>query len=130
MTAETLAASRDAICGAFGVLPALFNNQAQGPLVREAQRHLCQWTLQPIAALVAEEATDKLGSAVTIDTLRPLQAYDSGGVGRGRCSQSCRRWRLRRPARYRKPIWIRRSSWSICEISPIYRRTSSKSKKV
>lgn len=43
-------------------------------MVREAQRHLAQWTLQPMAEQMAEEATDKLGSTVTLDTLRPLQA--------------------------------------------------------
>lgn len=86
MTAETLDASRDAILGAFGVLPGLFNSATTGPMVRECQRHLCQWTLQPIAALLAEEATDKLGSTVTIDLLRPLQAYDSGGRARAMLS--------------------------------------------
>jgi hypothetical protein len=82
MSVEALDASRNAICGAFGVLPALFNHQAQGPLVREAQRHLAQWTLQPIAALAAEEASAKLGGKVTIDLTRPLQAYDAGGRAR------------------------------------------------
>ncbi|MCT8989012.1 phage portal protein [Chelativorans sp. SCAU2101] len=82
MTAETLEAARGAICGAFGVLPALFASNAQGPLVREAQRHLVQWTLQPIAALIAEEASEKLGSTVEIDVLRPVQAFDVGGRAR------------------------------------------------
>ncbi len=82
MTAETLEAARSAICGAFGVLPSLFSSNAQGPLVREAQRHLAQWTLQPIASLLAEEATEKLGSAVTLDVMTPLQAYDAGGRAR------------------------------------------------
>jgi len=82
MTAETLSASRDAICGAFGVLPGLFSPATTGPLVREAQRHLAQWTLQPIATLLAEEATEKLGGAVTIDTMRPLSAFDAGGRAR------------------------------------------------
>lgn len=86
MTAETLSASRDAILGAFGVLPGLFNGATTGPLVREAQRHLCQWTLQPLATLLAEEATAKLGSAVTIDLMRPLQAYDAGGRARAMLS--------------------------------------------
>jgi hypothetical protein len=71
---------------AFGVLPGLFVSQAQGPLVREAQRHLAAWTLQPMAVLLAEEATAKLGGAVTIDTLRPLQAYDAGGRARAMLS--------------------------------------------
>ncbi|WP_338832331.1 phage portal protein [Bradyrhizobium sp. 27S5] len=82
MVKETLDASRDAISTAFGVLPALFSSQAQGPLVREAQRHLAQWTLQPIAALIAEEATEKLGGTVKIDVQRPLHAFDAGGRAR------------------------------------------------
>lgn len=82
MTAETLEAARGAICGAFGVLPSLFSSNAQGPLVREAQRHLAQWTLQPIASLVAEEATEKLGGAVTLDVMTATQAYDAGGRAR------------------------------------------------
>lgn len=82
MTAESLAAAREAVCGAFGVLPALFASNAQGPLVREAQRHLASWTLQPIAMLLAEEASAKLGSNVEIDVLRPVQAYDLGGRAR------------------------------------------------
>ena len=82
MTAETLDAARGAICSVFGVLPALLNPMAQGPLVREAQRHLGGWTLQPIAMLLAEEATAKLGSEVMIDVMRPVQAYDVGGRAR------------------------------------------------
>jgi phage portal protein BeeE len=82
MAKETLDASRDAICGAFGVLPGLFSGATTGPLVREAQRHLAQWTLQPIATLLAEEASDKLGAEVTIDTMRPLSAFDAGGRAR------------------------------------------------
>jgi hypothetical protein len=82
MTQETLQAARSAICGAFGVLPALFDMAAQGPLVREGQRHLAQWMLQPIAELVAEEASAKLGGEVKLDVLRPTQAFDSGGAAR------------------------------------------------
>jgi hypothetical protein len=82
MAKETLVASRDAICGAFGVLPGLFSSATTGPLVREAQRHLAQWTLQPIAALLAEEASEKLGGDVNIDVQRPLHAFDAGGRAR------------------------------------------------
>ncbi|RIK96977.1 MAG: hypothetical protein DCC74_08980 [Proteobacteria bacterium] len=82
MTAETLEAARGAVCGAFGVLPGLFNAATTGPLVREAQRHLAQWTLQPIAELLAEECKAKLGGAVTIDTMGPTQAFDAGGSAR------------------------------------------------
>jgi hypothetical protein len=80
--AETLAAAREAVLAAFGVLPALFVAAAQGPLVREAQRHLAGWTLQPIAALLAEEATRKLGVPVDLDVMRPLQAFDASGRAR------------------------------------------------
>lgn len=82
MTAETLAAAREAIAAAFGVLPGLFYHQTTGPMVREAQRHLVQFTLQGVAALIAEEASAKLGGEVTIDLTRPLQAYDAGGRAR------------------------------------------------
>jgi len=82
MTRETLAAARDAISLAFGVLPGLANAATTGPMVREAQRHLAQWMLQPLAAMVAEEATAKLGADVSIDCMRPLQAYDAGGRAR------------------------------------------------
>lgn len=82
MTRETLSAARDAVCSVFGVLPALFNGQAQGPLVREAQRHLATWTLQPLCELLAEEAAAKLGHPVEIDCMTPLQAFDAGGSAR------------------------------------------------
>jgi hypothetical protein len=82
MTAETLSAARNAICAAFGVLPALMSSATTGPLVREAQRHLAAWVLQPIAELVGQEASEKSGALVEIDMLRPLQAYDAGGRAR------------------------------------------------
>lgn len=82
MSVESLAAARDAISGTFGVLPGLFNASTTGPLVREAQRHLAQWTLQPIAMLLAEEASEKLGSPVDIDVMGPTQAFDAGGSAR------------------------------------------------
>jgi hypothetical protein len=82
MSVETLEAARNAICSVFGVLPALFISNAQGPLVREAQRHLAGWVLQPIASLIAEEASEKLGAAIEIDVMRPLQAFDAGGRAR------------------------------------------------
>lgn len=82
MPAEMLAAARDAVCGVFGVLPALFNSATTGPMTREAQRHLATWCLQPIAELLAEEASEKFGSAVEIDLLTPLSAFDAGGSAR------------------------------------------------
>ncbi len=52
------------------------------PLVGEGQRHLAQWTLQPVAALIGEEASAKLDAAVSLDVMRPLQAFDAGGRAR------------------------------------------------
>jgi hypothetical protein len=40
------------------------------------------WCLQPIAELLAEEASEKLGAAVEVDVLTPLQAFDQGGSAR------------------------------------------------
>lgn len=82
MAVQSLSEARGAIFAAFGVLPAMFAGNAQGPLVREAQRHLAQWILQPIAAMMAEEASDKLASPITIDVVRPAQAFDAGGRAR------------------------------------------------
>jgi hypothetical protein len=82
MTAESLEASRASILSVFGVLPALFNTSTTGPLVREAQRHLAQWMIQPIANLIAAEATEKLDGPVTLDVMQPLQAFDAGGRAR------------------------------------------------
>lgn len=74
--------AKGAIYAAFGVLPGLFTPQAQGPLVREAQRHLAQLVLQPMAMLMAEECTAKMGARVAIDVVRPMQAFDAGGKAR------------------------------------------------
>lgn len=82
MTRETLAAAQGGIQMAFGILPGLSSAATTGPLVREAQRHLAQWVLQPIAAMMAEEVTSKLGSPVRMDVIRPLQAFDAGGRAR------------------------------------------------
>lgn len=82
MAVETLTEARAAIAHAFGLLPAALDPKAAGPLIREAQRHLASWTLQPIAELVAQEATEKLGAPVSLDVLQPLQAYDAGGRAR------------------------------------------------
>lgn len=79
---EAMEAARGAICTVFGCLATMFGPEAQGPAIREGQRHLAQWTLQPVAELLAEEATVKLGSTVTIDVMTPLQAFDAGGSAR------------------------------------------------
>lgn len=77
-----LTEAKGAIYAAFGVLPGLHNPATTGPLVREAQRHLAQLVLQPMAMVMAEEATAKLGGKVTIDCVRPMQAFDAGGKAR------------------------------------------------
>ena len=82
MSIEALAAARDSICTAFGVLPAWFAPSGQGPAIREAQRHLATWMLQPVAELLAEEASEKLGAKIEVDLLTPLQAFDQGGSAR------------------------------------------------
>jgi phage portal protein BeeE len=82
MTVEHLEQARGAILMAFGVLPAMLNPAATGPVIREGQRHLATWALQPIAELIAEEAGAKLGAAVSIDVHRPLQSFDAGGSAR------------------------------------------------
>lgn len=82
MTGETLKAARDSVSMAFGVQPSLFAPAVTGPATREAQRHLAQWTLQPVAALIAEEAAAKLGQRVALDVMRPMQAFDAGGRAR------------------------------------------------
>jgi hypothetical protein len=82
MPLEALEAARGAVLMAFGVLPGLVSPATTGPLVREAQRHLATWQLQPIAELLAEEASAKLGTEIAIDTLTPTQAFDAGGSAR------------------------------------------------
>jgi hypothetical protein len=53
MAVEALTGARDAILAAFGVLPSMLSASATGPVIREGQRHLAQWTLQPVAAVIA-----------------------------------------------------------------------------
>lgn len=79
---EMLEAARGAVLMAYGVLPGMLNPATTGPLIREGQRHLAGWVLQPIAELLAEEASRKLGNKVVIDVGRPLQAFDAGGRAR------------------------------------------------
>ncbi len=82
MTKDSLAAARESVSMAFGVLPALSNIATTGPMVREAQRHLAQWTLAPLAKIIAQEVSEKLGQPIEIDVLGPLQAFDAGGRAR------------------------------------------------
>jgi phage portal protein BeeE len=80
--AELLRGAQGQIAMAFGLLPAALNPSATGPVIREAQRHLAQWTLEPIGKLIAAEAARKLGRMMAIDLVRPLQAFDQGGKAR------------------------------------------------
>jgi len=82
MAKETHTAARNGIASAFGVLPGLLNEATTGPMVREAQRHLAQWQLMPIAKMMAQECSEKLGTPVSMDSMRPLQAFDAGGRAR------------------------------------------------
>lgn len=82
MTKDSLTGAKSSIEMVFGVLPGLSNPATTGPMVREAQRHLAQWTLQPIARMIGQEASDKLGNPVTLDCIMPLQAFDAGGRAR------------------------------------------------
>ncbi len=82
MTKESLDAARDGINMAFGVLPGLTNPATTGPMVREAQRHLAQWCLQPIANQMAFELSKKLDADISLNVMRPAQAYDAGGRAR------------------------------------------------
>lgn len=79
---KMLSDARNAIWSVFGILPGLMSAASTGPMVREAQRHLAQLTLQPMADLIAEEASQKLGTSVTLDVVRPMQAFDHGGKAR------------------------------------------------
>lgn len=81
-TTDTLKAARASVMAAYGVLPSLVNENVTGPAVREAQRHLAQWMLQPIARMIANEAARKFETTADIDVLQPLQAYDAGGRAR------------------------------------------------
>lgn len=82
MTRETLAAAKASIEMVYGILPGMTASAATGPMVREGQRHLAQWVLMPIAKMIGQEATEKLGSPVKLDVMRPLQAFDAGGRAR------------------------------------------------
>lgn len=82
MAVESLRTGRDAVLHVYGVLPALMNDQAAGPVIREAQRHLATWTLAPIAKLIAHELKAKTGEQAKVDVFTGLSAFDIGGAAR------------------------------------------------
>jgi phage portal protein BeeE len=67
---------------AYGVLPALLDKATTGQLVKQAQQHLVQFTLQPVAELIATEASEKLASPVSLDVMTGTQAFDTGAAAR------------------------------------------------
>jgi hypothetical protein len=82
MAKETLDAARDSVLTAYGVLPALFDSGTTGQLVKQAQQHLAQWCLQPLANLISEESSEKFGGSVDIDVMTGTQAFDTGAAAR------------------------------------------------
>jgi hypothetical protein len=82
MSNETLRQARDALLAVYGLIPAMFEPRTTGPLIREGQRHLCQFCLQPIATGIAQEASEKLGVPVEIDVIKAMRAFDEGGRSR------------------------------------------------
>lgn len=79
---ESWEGARGSVLSAFGVLPALLDPQASAQAVREADRHLAQWQLQPMAAMIADEVTDKTGRETALDVVGAVQAYDVAGRAR------------------------------------------------
>jgi hypothetical protein len=63
----------------YGALPGLFHPGTAGPMVREAQRHLAGWQLQPVTKLIGAEMSGRLDSLVRLDAVQPLQAFAAGG---------------------------------------------------
>lgn len=82
LTDTHLQQAKDSVLSCFGILPAMLDRNTTGPLVREGQRHLAQWTLEPIAQLIAREASEKLDGDVAISVMQPLQAFDLGARSR------------------------------------------------
>lgn len=82
LATETLSAARASILTAYGILPAMFDSATTGQLVKVAEQHLAQWTLQPLANVIAEEASEKLGTPVSIDVMTGTQAFDTGAAAR------------------------------------------------
>jgi phage portal protein BeeE len=79
---QALSAARESIAMAYGVLPALLDKATTGQLVKQAQQHLVQFTLQPVAELIATEASEKLASPVSLDVMTGTQAFDTGAAAR------------------------------------------------
>ena len=66
----------DSIRGAFGIPPGIFGRSTPGNSIREALRHLSFATLAPLARMLSDELSDKLGTSVTIDVTGALGTAD------------------------------------------------------
>lgn len=79
---ENTEAASAAILGAYGVAPAMIDPKATAQAIREADRHLVQWTLQGVADDVAHEIGLKHGTPARLDLVRGTRSYDAGGRAR------------------------------------------------
>lgn len=82
MATDSLEAAKHSIMGVYGVLPCLVDPNATGPAVREAQRHLMTYFIQPVAGLLAHEASLKLDSQIKVDAIQGTSAFDLGQKSR------------------------------------------------
>src|SRR5699024_6447966 len=78
----TAADVRGQVLASLGVLPSLLDPGTTAQAVREGQRHLAMWTLQPIADRIGQEIKRKTGQDVLLDVVEGSRAYDAPGLAR------------------------------------------------
>ena len=66
----------DSIRSSFGIPPGIFGRSTPGNSIRESLRHMSFATLQPIADMLGEEFSVKLGTAVEIDVVSAFGVSD------------------------------------------------------
>ena len=66
----------DSIRAAFGIPPQIFNRSTPGNSIRESLRHMAFATLQPMGDMLADEFSEKLGTAVEIDIISAFGVAD------------------------------------------------------
>lgn len=66
----------DSIRSAYGIPPGIFGRSTPGNSIRESLRHMSFATLQPIADMLGDELSAKLGSAVEIDVVSAFGVSD------------------------------------------------------
>ena len=66
----------DSIRAAFGIPPGIFGRSTPGNSIRESLRHMAFATLQPIGDMLADELSEKLGTAVEIDVVSAFGVSD------------------------------------------------------